>query len=547
MTKTKAFLLIISAVLFLAVQAKAQVEHVPITHPVYSFLLRAESKGLLEHFSLSALPLQRKEIVTALETIGKDKTLSEAELSTLMKFETEFEIRNRKNAVVIYSASDSNQVLSGRMFSDDEKFIYRYKTDKYNVNFSALGSIESITQLTDEGNRNVQTANLGIRMFGTLTDHFGYYISATNGVIAGGETLLALEEIRNLRQNVKFADLGSDFDFSESHVRFDYDWFYAVVGRESKLIGAGINHRMFASDNSPPSDAISVGAKFKTFEYRFTHAGLLAVDRDTLNVGFNAYIPTKYLVTHRFAVRPAWGEIAFWEGIVYTKRPVDFAYLNPLSFFKSLEHALHDRDNSMMGLDATIRPFDGLQLKGSFFLDDIKIDEIGTGYWSNKTAWNIGAIYALPFNTDIAVEYARVEPYTFTHFDSLNAMTNDELLVGSYLLPNSDEISVSANIWTGWRYPIKMKFSYSRHGENYYDEDGNYVNVGGDPSKVMMIERDSYRVTFLDGIRNDVYRFQLSAGKELARGFNLQAMYLFRSTNEIITHGFRVKLAFEDF
>ena len=36
-----------------------QVENTPIINPVYDFLLRMETKGYLEHFSLSQLPLQK--------------------------------------------------------------------------------------------------------------------------------------------------------------------------------------------------------------------------------------------------------------------------------------------------------------------------------------------------------------------------------------------------------------------------------------------------------------------------------------------------------
>ncbi|TNE33075.1 hypothetical protein EP342_04200, partial [bacterium] len=53
----------------------AQVEHVPITSPVYDFLLRAENKGYLEHKSLSDLPLQKKEIISILNQMYLDKNI----------------------------------------------------------------------------------------------------------------------------------------------------------------------------------------------------------------------------------------------------------------------------------------------------------------------------------------------------------------------------------------------------------------------------------------------------------------------------------------
>ena len=114
-----------------------------------------------------------------------------------------------------------------------------------------------------------------------------------------------------------------------------------------------------------------------------------------------------------------------------------------------------------MGGDLTVRPIEGLQFKGSFLLDDIIFSDIGKGYWSNKTAWNVSLMYASKFNLDFGIEYARVEPYTFTHFDTLNNYTNDRMLIGTYLNPNSDETSFFMNWWWGNRYPITFRLSYN--------------------------------------------------------------------------------------
>ncbi len=53
---------ITAILLLIASTAYAQVENVQVAHPVYIFLQRAEAIGLLEHRSLSSLPLQKMEI-----------------------------------------------------------------------------------------------------------------------------------------------------------------------------------------------------------------------------------------------------------------------------------------------------------------------------------------------------------------------------------------------------------------------------------------------------------------------------------------------------
>lgn len=539
------------ALILLAIQGKnsfAQVEHVPIVHPVYNFLILEEAKGLLLHFSSSSLPLQRKEIVSALIKIREqDDELDYGELAALEKFEIEFEISNRNNSVVFYSASDRSQVLSSKFFSNDEKFFYHYKDSAHVVNISPLGSFDAVYDSYDDNSEHALMANIGLRLFGALSNSFGYYLQVTNGALLSGDRSAAMID-RRLQQNIKFADLESDFDFAESHVRFDYDWFYAIIGKENRLLGSGINQRLIFSNNAPPHDAVSLGARFSNFEYRFTHSSLLSVPESDYINGKDSYYPAKYAVTHRFALKPSWGEIAFWEHLIYSNRGLDLAYVNPISFYKSLEHSLHDRDNAIMGMDLTVRPFKGVQIKGTYFLDDIIISEIGNDYWSNKSAWNLALISVIPgMSASLGVEYARVEPYTFSHFDPQNSMTHDSVLYGSYLLPNSDEISLNYNMFFGGRYPLSIKLAMTRHGENEYDEEGNIVrNVGGDPLQAKRSE-DSFTAKFMDGNVKKIYSLDVKTGWELIRGFNLQLAYTLRKEEDSYKNIIRLIFRFEDF
>ncbi len=537
-------------VLLLALSsAIGQVEHVQVSHPVYSFLLRAETRGFLPHFSLSSLPLQRKEIVGALILIRNHKEeLSAAETETLLKYETEFEIINRTNAVVVYSKSDSNPLFFNRLLFDDEKLIYRYRDEKNSVSIYPLGSVDfSYRRENGNADRNVTIANGGLRAFGTLGNSVGYYLQATNGSVLAGSRAMALDDTK-LSQSIKFRKLNSDIDLTESHIRYDNDWFYGTVGRESRMLGAGLNQRLFQNTIAPPMDAISVGARFTGFEYRFTHGSLMATPATSFDVGISTELPAKYTAIHRFAFKPEWGEIALWESVVYSGRAADLAYLNPLSFFKSLEHALRDRDNSMMGFDATVRPIDGLQIKGSFLLDDIIFSNIGKNMWNNKTAWNIAAIAALPYSTDFGLEYSRIEPYTFSHFNPQNAMTNDGQLFGSLLLPNSDEISAKLRWWWGNRYPVEVNVSFARHGNNIYDDsDSLIVNVGSNPNISRRHPQDSEIIEFLDGRLDKIFTFEIKSGWEIVRGFNLHASYMYRNINGQYYNGVRLIIRYEDF
>lgn len=534
--------------LTLSSTAYSQVENVPVANPVYSYLTRAESKGLLKNFSMSMLPLTRGEVEKALKSIRSqvDK-LSASEIETLEKFEKYFGIINQEKLVVFYSDKDTTQVFSTRFFNDNPKYFYHHKDSSSSVYISPLASADFLIRNQEGKDGNVLLGNIGMRVSGTLSNFVGYYLQATNGTVFSGDKQIALLD-PHISQNIKFTELRSDFDFAESSVAFQYDWFYASIGRETRRWGAGVNNSIYVSGNAPPFTVFNLGVKFKTFEYRFSHGGLLATYSDSSKVGFNAVVPQKYSAMHRFAVKPSWGEIGFWESIVYSKRDIDMEYLNPLSFFKSLEHALRDRDNSMMGLDLTARPFKNVELKGSFILDDIIFGEIGKDFWSNKYAWNFGAWYASDFAMDFGLEYSRIEPYTFSHFDSLNAYTNDNRLIGTDLLPNSDELSGIVKYWWGAKYPIQFKIAYRRHGANEYDANGKMVNnVGGDFTKVKM-PTDSDRAKFLDGDLQETLSASITFGFELFRDFSAKFQYTYNNTTGLNDlHFVRLTFSYDDF
>src|SRR6185369_8054838 len=87
---------IVAVLLCIINKAEAQVEDVQVAHPVYQFLVHAETRGFIEHFTLSSLPLQRSEIIAALHQIRLHNTeLSSSEISTLDGYEKEFEIQKR--------------------------------------------------------------------------------------------------------------------------------------------------------------------------------------------------------------------------------------------------------------------------------------------------------------------------------------------------------------------------------------------------------------------------------------------------------------------
>ena len=165
----------------------AQVEHVPVAHPVYDFLMHAEARGIFSNFSSTALPLQRKEITAALEVMRqRDTLLSEAECSTLAGFEREFRIIPSPRAIVFPSPSDSAQLLFSRLFSNDEKFLVFYTSPAVTVSITPLLSAE-VRAASSPGNRAV-LGTYGGRVFGTIDSAVGFLLQGTSTAVFAGDT-----------------------------------------------------------------------------------------------------------------------------------------------------------------------------------------------------------------------------------------------------------------------------------------------------------------------------------------------------------------------
>ncbi|MGQ9818743.1 MAG: hypothetical protein ACUVQ1_02290 [Candidatus Kapaibacteriales bacterium] len=538
------FLLITFTSLF-----NSQVENVPVSHPVYSFLKRMWIRQNLTNVSFFKIPLTRDEVVSMLKEIQSNSNhLSSMDRSLLKSFELDFQVIPNEPSSLILNRTNTLPLLSENLLSERDKCIYYFNDSINSVSIKPLGSLSLLNSINTTESKNAIFGELGFRAYGTLGNCLGYFLQVTNGKFFFGNREFALKEEKRLSNSVKFSLLNSDFDLVESHIRYEKNWFYTGFARETRLLGSGINQTIVISDNAPPMDEFFAGVKFKNFRYEFSHFSLIAKSKNSFQTGVDSDIPPKFLVMHRASfLFPKWN-VTYFETVMYSGRSIELAYLNPFTFLKSVEHSLHDRDKSTMGLSFEINPFCGVQIVGTWMLEDLIFSEIGKGFWGNKTAWNIGGLYSFTFPLDVGIEYTRIEPYMFTHFNNQNNRTNDGKLIGTPLQPNSDEITFFVRAFLFTRYPLTIRIGYIRHGANVVDDSGRIVrNVGGD-FNVNHSVTDSWIVSFLDGILQDQFTFDLSYGINFFRNFNLRFFYQYRKSDKNpALNIFKLTLKFEDF
>lgn len=333
-------------------------------------------------------------------------------------------------------------------------------------------------------------ARPSIRFMGSVDEHLGYFLDLSNGVRLFGNARWIADTDPSLGRTLKFVfEDSAFFDRYIGYVQYQSEWLRVRFGREALQFGVSPIDNFVHSIDAPLLDGLLIDVPYKSFRFTMTHSGANGVDPNGLPV------PSKFVATHRLSFDPApWLSVALSDMIVYANRGVDFAYLNPLAFFVSAGLGTRDRsenDNSLLGVDVAVRPWNGALLYGSLMADDINFGTLGDTSFlgnTNKYAYQVGLSYLLPFNqqyksgtaTVVTAEYARIDPFTFSHRRNWANYTTLGAPLGYNMQSNSDRLALQLRHWFTPRTFIRIDVDFTRHGENILDSLGN-VLVGPNP------------------------------------------------------------------
>lgn len=505
-----------------------------MNNQVYEFLDRMGVKGILPLYSNTILPLSRGDVAGLLNRVAHESNrLTDAERLFLEKFKREFVHEMDPKAEVDRGllGGDGADGIS----SQDEKYLFTLPDSAMSVYAEFIGSVEYRRANGDAfGVTHASFENHGFRLRGTVKQKLGYYIQATNGTLYGDKAF-ALSDPR-LRTNVKFNDLGSPyFDFTEAYVRADLSWLNVEFGREYLQAGTGYSGRLILSDNAPVFDFFRIDAQYKSLRFLFVHGSLLHDSEVFPGVGVSEpMFSNKYMAMHRVQCSLFNRmNVGASEVVIYQRLSPEFAYLNPVNFFKSAEHSLRDRDNSSLTFDVELFPCDGYKVYGAWLIDDIDFSKMGTGWWGNQFGWQ-GGLFVTDLlnaeNIDVSAEYTRIEPFVYSNRLNGNDVTHNNVSLGHHLPPNSDEWFVQLHFRPSEKLRAWLTLSRIRHGENIVVGDSVAVNVGGN---VLQGHRpiDQESAPFLAGELVSEQRYGLRASFEPVTNLVIGGLFEVRRTS----------------
>lgn len=409
----------------------AQDADVPLHHEVYPYIDRLDIKGITG------------------EAIGTDyKPYSRGTVSEIFE----------RTSTTQFSAKDKAWFDLMRIAGDDDfadqttgkgvlKKLYRnrrdffhYQSDQLRLYANPIGTLGAGADqhtytpgLTRENLLNYRNSR-GIRVRGTAFKKLGFFTEVTEnqwktpvfvrnehaqaGVLAG-------------ENFVKVFDQGNNpgFDYFNARGYITYSpakQLRLKFGKDRAFLGNGYQS-LLLSDHAADYFFLNIHARIWKLEYVSHFTQMTDFIRNKPD-SYGVY-PKKYAVFHQLFYKPwKWASIGLFESVVYSptlpggQRGFELEYLNPLIFYRSVEQSLGSPDNALLGLSWKANFLSRFQSYGQLMLDDFNFRNRanGSGYWGNKYGWQAGLKYIDAFwipRFDLQVEYNRVRPYTYQHFN----------------------------------------------------------------------------------------------------------------------------------
>jgi hypothetical protein len=212
---------LLSLLAFGFAEALAQAENVPARHPVYAFLKRMETKGIIEGYHDAILPLSRREVGGFLSDVEeKREELTGAYSDYLDEFLSEFQLEVKGSTDGFHRLIASDESSFGRAvgasFADREKFIYYGADSSANIFINFLVDLEARRITGDDlGSTHSEYLQFGGRVRGTLWGKLGFYAELTNAQFWGSRDLLKRDPLISQSHALGVTN-AQNFDFAQS-------------------------------------------------------------------------------------------------------------------------------------------------------------------------------------------------------------------------------------------------------------------------------------------------------------------------------------------
>ncbi|MCS6989838.1 MAG: capsule assembly Wzi family protein [Chloroherpetonaceae bacterium] len=527
--------------------------YLELNHWIYDFLQRQYVKGNLTQVFLDARPVARAELAKYVaELAEKRHLLNPVEREQVNFCLREFSDELRRIGLAQLPAPDAfykteiERVLSPieslapRFAFENGRNLLAVESEEFTANFDFIaGSTFRRGGLDSSDFQREDRLTNGAVVWGRIGERVDYYINIRDNALRTnaafpGEVFALPRYGFALSRQFGFAY----HDEAVAYLKVSTNHFEIAYGKLSNQWGAGLTGSLVLSDYATSYNQLLLRLKIWKLKYSSAFAELIDYAlQPNLSVPQNK----KYFAAHRLDIQFHPNiNFGLFESVIIAGRGFDVGYLNPIMFYRSMEHYYGSPDNAAIGADFNWRVVPSLALYGQMFIDDLTTGKIGTGFWGNKFAYLAGLYVVDPFrvqNIDFRIEYARVDPYTYTRSatrpqDNATAYLHYGTPLGYFSPPNSDYLFLEARCRFTKQLIASVSYSRYRHGAN----PDSLTNVGGDILLSRRPNLDSEFVKFLDGALGVRDEYRASVSFEVIRNLFLNAWASYQNSRNFLVH-----------
>lgn len=431
--------------------------NVPLDHWSYWFIDRLQAKGLLGEYLSNSKPYSRGEVA---EMIMHTSLLLEDGRIKLTNIDVEL-LEELKKEFSDELANLGNPGIQG----------YKHLLDWADEDRMLVTQIGFEQGTSFNGDGDAYTSTIKASLYGDIYRNISFYNYSRASYNEGKEPPLWKRNDPRYTWRYPWSAL------SDAYVTFGIPKINVQAGKDAVLWGAGQHGVIGLTAIEPAFDLL----RFRTKMWKLNFTSVLGFLRDDLTKEYQSQVPAKYLSAHRVEIIPYPGISVAWQEVYVYAEKLHIELLNPIMPYQMAEDYLGEIGNNTMEFDAEISLIPGAKVYSALFLDDFHPDRSPFKYPGFRWAVLGGTMIADPLgldNTDLTLEYSRVEPWTYTHKGTLQdppiptAYKHFDEPLGHWIGPNADDLFAQI----GWQINRKIRGSLSynriRHGEvggNIYD------------------------------------------------------------------------------
>ncbi|MCB0515903.1 MAG: hypothetical protein R2798_11415 [Chitinophagales bacterium] len=531
--------------LFCAKVAQAQSTNIPLGHSNYEDIhyLETLSGNIPPKFFSGFQPLAEKQVVNAAEYW--DSTAQNLRSS------------NRQQIYYLYQCNnlwtDWGLLNSKKPFL---KKLYVYKTDffslntpEFNLRINPQLNFQMYAQ-ADAPDRLFLNSR-GLEIKGNIAQKIGFYTSLSDNQARFPQYIRDyIQDNVAIPYEGRYAGFkgnGLDFFRATGYINFALiPQITITMGQDKHFIGHG-ERSLLLSDIGNSYPFVKISTRVGNLQYINLYTQYTQ-QFTSLSDGLKSYkFSANHLLSWNISSK---ANVSLFESIIFHRNGYDWAYLNPVIFYRFVETQAGSPDNVLIGADMQFLLPYRFQVYGQLIFDEFNFAAIkaNNGDWRVKDGFQLGLRWADALgidNTTWLVEYNQVRPYTYGHVYTYNNYTHYNMPLAHPLGANFREL-LSKIIYTPFK---KWEITWTGVAARY-GKDGNDGDLYGQNIFAPTIFNERTGTYIGQGITTNLLYQSLGVSWEWKHQTFVDAQFVWRresNENEVITDqfasiGFRMNL-----